>query len=150
MSIQSQQNNLRRLTQLLASDLSYIWGERESGPNGAKKVFLNTGRTFLRALGQDLHLREAKVIANPGGIAVSGECYLTGMWENGGLHICLEQPCYEQENVLCYRTIRNGRDNKGGYNRYVRLSELRTMPYEQLVERLYALRGEGGYEQRAA
>lgn len=37
MSIQSQENRMRKLARLLSSDLGYIWGERESGPNGAKK-----------------------------------------------------------------------------------------------------------------
>lgn len=146
MSVQSQENNLRRLAMLLDTDLSYIGGERESGPNGAKKVFLNTGRVFLRALSQDLHLRESKVVSNAGGIAVSGECCLTGMWEAGGLFICLEQPCFLRENVLRYRTIRNLKDFKGGYNRYMRLSELKTIPYEKLVAKLAALRKEETYD----
>lgn len=148
MSIKSQENNLRRLTQLLSQDLSYIWGERESGPNGAKKVFLNTGKGFLRVLAQDLRLREAKVSANAAGIACSGECYLMGMWETGGIYICLEQACYG-DNVLLYRTIRNLRDYAGGRNQHVRLSELRSMSYAQLVERLSALRGEVAHERAA-
>lgn len=149
MSFQSQENNMRKLARLLSRDLGYIWGERESGPNGDKKVFLNTGRAFLRTLAQDLHLRDAKVTSNVGGIAVSGECYLTGMWECGGLHICLEQPCFMQENVLCYRSIRNMRDNKGGYNHYIRRMELMKLSYPQLLERLGALREDAAYERVA-
>lgn len=52
MSHKSQEKNMRKLAELLGQELSYIWGENESGPNGAKKQFLNTGRTFLRALGK--------------------------------------------------------------------------------------------------
>ena len=55
------------------------YGDSECGPNGSKKVFLNVGKTFLRALAKDLGLRDAMVSANPGGIAVSGECTLIGM-----------------------------------------------------------------------
>lgn len=47
MSVQSQEKNMRKLAELLSHDLGYIWGERESGPNGDKKTFLKTGKTFL-------------------------------------------------------------------------------------------------------
>ena len=40
MSVKSQENNMRRLAALLGQDLSYIFGEKESGPNGSKKTFL--------------------------------------------------------------------------------------------------------------
>lgn len=149
MSIQSQENNMRKLAQLLSEDLGYIWGERENGPNGVKKVFLNTGRAFLRALAKDLHLRDAKVTSNAAGIAVSGECTLTGMWESCGLCVCIEQPCYLPENVLLYRSIRTMQDHKGGYNHYIRRSELETMPYSQLLERLGEERRECAYERAA-
>ena len=74
MSFKSQENNIRRFAELLGHDLGYIWGERESGPKGDKKVFLNVGKTFLRALAKDLGRNDAAVTANAGGIAVSGEC----------------------------------------------------------------------------
>lgn len=48
MSVKSQENNMRRLANLLSKDLGYIWGERESGPNGAKKTFLNLGTRTSR------------------------------------------------------------------------------------------------------
>ena len=87
MSFQSQEANMRRLAELLSHDISYIWGERECGPNGDKKTFLNVGKTFLRALGKDLGLRDVKVVSNAGGIAVSGECTLIGMWEDSGIYM---------------------------------------------------------------
>lgn len=87
MSHKSQEKNMRRLAELFSQDLSYIWGENESGPNGAKKQFLNTGRAFLRALGKDLGLRDAEARSNPGGIAVSGDCSLIGMWQTNGLYV---------------------------------------------------------------
>lgn len=91
MSVKSQENNMRRLATLLSQDLGYIWGDRESGPNGAKKPFLNLGKVFLRALAKDLGLRDAKVTSNPGGIAVSGDCSLIGMWDQGGIYINISQ-----------------------------------------------------------
>ena len=56
MSMKSQENNMRRLAILLKQNLSYIGGERECGPNGAKKAFLNLGKVFLRALAKDLRV----------------------------------------------------------------------------------------------
>ena len=41
MSVKSQENNMRRLAELLSHNLGYIFGEREAGPNGDKKTFLN-------------------------------------------------------------------------------------------------------------
>ena len=148
MSFKSQEQNMRRLAALLSRNLGYIWGERESGPNGDKKVFLNLGKTFLRALAKDLGLRDVKVISNAGGIAVSGECYLYGMWEECGLFICLEQPFITQ-NVLLYRSIRSLNDHKGGYNNYVTRSELETMSYAELLNRLLTMKKEPRYERAA-
>ena len=148
MSFKSQEQNMRRLAALLSHNLSYVWGERESGPNGGKKIFLNLGKTFLRALAKDLGLRDVKVISNAGGIAVSGECYLYGMWEECGLFNCLEQPCVTQD-VLLFRSIRSLNDHQGGYNNYVTRSELATMSYQQLLNRLLLLRKDADYERAA-
>lgn len=148
MSFKSQEQNMRRLAALLERDLGYIWGEKESGPNGEKKIFLNLGKTFLRALAKDLGLRDVKVMSNAGGIVVSGQCCLYGMWEECGLFICLEQPCISQD-VLLYRSIRSLKDHKGGYNNYVTRSELATMSYEQLLNRLLTMKKEPRYERAA-
>ena len=146
MSFQSQERSMRRLAELLSHDLGYIGGERESGPNGDKKVFLNVGKAFLRSLGKDLGLREVRVISNAGGIAVSGECYLNGMWEDGGIHICIEQPSFMGENVLLYRTIRNMKDHKGGYNNFISRRELARMSYAELLERLLSVKRNAKHE----
>jgi len=140
MSFQSQEAHMRRLADLLSHDLGYIWGERESGPNGDKKTFLNVGKAFLRALSKDLGLRDVKVTSNAGGIAVSGECYLSGMWEDGGIFICIEQPCGMGENVLLFREIRNTKDHKGGYNRFISRRELSHMSYAEILNRLLSLK----------
>ena len=81
MSIKSQEANMRKLAGLLSQNLSYVRGERENGPNGVKRTFLNLGKAFLRALAKDLGLRDVdvRVMSNPGGIAVSGRCCLYGM-----------------------------------------------------------------------
>ena len=92
MSIKSQTNNMRRLAVLFNFNLCNIHGKKECGPNGSKQVFLNVGKVFLRALARDLGLHDVTVSSNAGGIGVSGECSLIGMWENGGLYVSISQP----------------------------------------------------------
>lgn len=150
MSIKSQEAHMRQLALLLSSDLGYIFGERENGPNGNKRTFLNVGKVFLRALAKDLGLHDVTVSANAGGIAVSGSCSLYGMWEDGGIAVWIEQFTGADERVLCYRTIRNNRDYKGGYNHFLTRSELKKWSYPQLLDTLNALRKDGYCYERAA
>ena len=149
MSFKSQEANMRCLAELLSHDLGYIWGERECGPNGDKKTFLNVGKTFLRALGKDLGLRDVKVVSNAGGIAVSGECTLIGMWEDSGIYISIQQPYCMGQDLLLYRTVRHIKDYKGGYNNFVGRRELSRMSYAELLNRLLALRKVVSYERAA-
>ena len=147
MSVKSQEINMRRLAGLLSQALSYIGGERECGPNGAKKTFLNLGKVFLRALSKDLGLRDARITSNPGGIAVSGDCTLIGMWENSGIYINLSQFCCGK-NVLLYRTVRHTRDYTGGRNQFLTADDLRKLSYPALLEQFRALRKEDGIHER--
>lgn len=149
MSIKSQQSNMKRLAQLLSKPLSYIYGERESGPNGAKAEFHAKGRTFLRALAKDLKFRDYRVKSNYGGIAVSGEVYLYGTWSEGnGLMLCLEEPCIG-EDVIRYNGILNMGDHAGSTNHYVSISVLRSADYHALVDRLSRLRREDRHDAAA-
>lgn len=150
MSIKSQEGHMRQLALLLTADLGCIFGERESGPNGSKKAFLNVGKVFLRALAKDLGLHEVTVSANSGGIAVSGTCSLYGMWEDSGIAVWIEQRLCADGKVLCYRMIRSSRDFKGGYNHFLTSSDLKTWSYPQLLETLSALRKDGCRYERAA
>ena len=150
MSVQSQEKNMRKLADLLSHDLSYIWGEREGGPNGNKKVFLNTGKTFLRALAKDLGLREYKVSANPGGIAVSGETTLIGMWNNSGIYIMITQARFGLEELVLYREVRHIKDYSGGRNRFLPQNALKTMSYNRLLSEFRTLQKEGSAYDRAA
>lgn len=150
MSVKSQESNMRRLSMLLSHDLSFIGGERECGPNGSKKAFLNTGKAFLRALARDLGLHDVTVSANPGAIAVSGECTLIGMWETGGIYVCLYQSAGGGNDVLLYRTVRHSRDYKGGYNRYLTCRDLKKWSYLHLLDTLSALRKDRTNDERAA
>ena len=149
MSHKSQEKNMRKLADLLGHDLSYIWGECEGGPNGDKKVFLNTGKVFLWALSKDLGLQEVSVSSNPGGVAVSGESTLMGMWQTNGLYVQLSQPCYDRDRVLLYRTIRHSKDYSGGRNLFLTRRDLAEMSYLDLLFLLAAVREEGAYERAA-
>ena len=150
MSIKSQEGHMRQLALLLTTDLGCIFDERESGPNGSKKAFLNVGKVFLRALAKDLGLRDVTVSSNPGGIAVSGDCSMIGMWEDGGIYVCLHKPVYHRELVLCYRTARHSKDFKGGYNHYLTRNDLKKWSCGQLLDTLSELRKDGYPYERAA
>lgn len=139
---------MRKLAKLLGQNLGYIHGEREGGPNGAKRTFLNVGRTFLRALAKDLGLRDYKVTANAAGIAVSGDCTLIGVWENGGIYVKFSEPGWG-DMVFLYRTVRHLKDYSGGYNRWLARSDLETLTYEQLLHTLSALRRDQSDERAA-
>lgn len=150
MSIKSQTNNMRRLAALLDFDLCDIHGKKECGPNGSKQVFLNVGKVFLRALARDLGLREVTVSSNAGGIVVSGDCSLIGMWESGGLYVSISQHACGSGKVLLYRTVRHSRDYKGGYNHFITRHELEKWPYAHLLDVLCALRKDWEFDEQAA
>ena len=150
MSHKSQEKNMRKLAELLSQDLGYIWGERESGPNGAKKQFLNTGRTFLRALAKDLGLRDVNVRTSPGGIAISGSCSLIGMWKENGIYIQISQSSFGSGFDVLYRTVRHKEDYTGGHNCWLTRHDLARMSYRQFLDTLLMLRKEDTSYERAA
>ena len=83
-------------------------------------------------------------------IGVSVSCTLMGMWETGGLYLCLEQSGYDRQRIALYRSIRHIRDYKGGYNQFLTLTELQKLSYPQLLERLSMLRKDGTFHGAAA
>lgn len=150
-TVQKQEILMHRLGELLSHDLGYIWGERESGPNGEKKEFLDKGKRFLTRLGKDLTFTEMTVTKNPAGIAVSGEVTLMGMWgEGNGLYIQLSEPGFGQTCVL-YRKIKHLKDYTGGYNNYLSIDYLVEKEYRALVALFtsYYAGAEGGYGKAA-
>jgi hypothetical protein len=150
MSIKSQQANMKTIHALVSQDLGYIYGARESGPNGAKKQFHTKSAAFLRALGNDLGFTEFKVTNNHGGIAVSGEITLMGMWgEGNGLYFQMFRSVTNRREFL-YRTIKNMKDFSGGYNQWLPCSLFESGDYERLVAALSKLRADTEVEKRAA
>lgn len=140
MSIQSQEKNMKNIYSLVSRNLSYIYGERESGPNGAKKQFHTKSKAFLRALGRDLEFQEFKVANNYGGIAVSGEITLKGMWKEGnGLYLQVSQSAMGFQAFL-YRHISHMKDYTGGRNQWLSVSIFADGKYAELIDLLLLLR----------
>jgi len=140
MSIQTQKKNMQTIHGLISQDLGYISGERESGPNGAKKVFHTKSAAFLRALAKDLDFKEFKVTNNHAGIAVSGEITLMGMWGDGnGLYFQLNQPI-QPFNSFLYRHITNMKDYSSGRNQWLDCSIFADGDYEELIDTMLKLR----------
>ena len=149
MSTQSQKKNMLAIFNLLSMDLGYIYGERECGPNGAKKEFLTKSAAFLRALGKDLSLKEFKVTTNPAGIAVSGDVSLYGLWNDGnGVYFKIEEPI-KPFNSFLYRHIKNIKDYSGD-NKWLPCSMFAFEEYEELLVTLLALRKPSETEVRHA
>lgn len=131
---------MKAIAGLLAQDLGYIYGERESGPNGAKKEFHTKSAAFLRALAKDLEFKEFKVTNNHGGIAVSGEITLMGMWsEDNGLCFQLSQT-FIQPPAFLYRHISHMKDYNGGRNQWLPVSLFANGDYENLIDLLSSLK----------
>jgi hypothetical protein len=129
---------MKALAELLSSDLGYIYGERESDPNGAKKAFLSRGRAFLTALGRDIGLEVQKVSTNKSGIAVSGDVSLIGMWRTNGIYVFVSQMF--NNNVILYRAVESIGDCHGARNQYITLAELRKADYPGLLLKLLDLK----------
>jgi hypothetical protein len=140
VSIKSQQTNMKAIYGLVTQDLGYIHGERESGPNGAKKQFLTKSAAFLRALGNDLAFMEYKVTTNPGGIAVSGDVTLMGIWSEGnGLYLQISRSETRRQEFL-YRAISHMKDYTGGANQWLPCTSFASGEYENLMGTLLVLR----------
>ena len=133
MSFKTQTAHMKRLGNLLSQDLSYIYGERESGPNGAKKDFLHKGAVFFRALAKDLGFTQSKVYSEKAGIACSGEIYLYGIWgEGNGLFIELSQ-MHIKDYCVMYRTVTAIKGGKHGNNQFISKSVLQKGDYASLL-----------------
>ena len=140
MSIRTQTANMKALAELLSQDLGYIFGERESGPNGAKCLFHTKARAFLTGLRKDLGIVGWKIRTNKAGIAVSGEVTLRGLWEIGnGLRVELTQDL-AYGNVMFVGPIIGLDDYASGYAVSFTLETLRKADYASLILDLLAFK----------
>ena len=131
---------MKAINNLVSQNLSYIHSDHESGSNGAKKQFHTKSKAFLRALAKDLGFIESKVTSNPGGIAVSGEITLMGMWRDGnGLYLQIFQSLTQRKQFM-FRHISHMNDYVGGSNHWLSNSIFEAGDYEGLVDLLLVLR----------
>jgi hypothetical protein len=88
-----------------------------------KKQFKSMGTKFLKKVLSHLSLKESKISYNPGGIAVSGDHSLMGMFDDSkGFHLFFNADGFSR--YLTYRTIKNMKDYSGGTNQNIDLSYL--------------------------
>jgi hypothetical protein len=91
-----------------------------------KTMFRRIGTKAMKELALLLELREHNISFNPGGIAVSGDLMLMGMWtEHLGVYISMNKdfPNAPWGQVL-YRTIKHMKDYTGGSNNWLKFELL--------------------------
>lgn len=101
-------------------------GESGSYNEDFKQRFCKIGKKAMKELAGLLELKEYDINFNPGGIAVSGDLRLMGMWDDGtGVYISINKdfPNKSWGDVL-FRTIKHMRDFSGGTNQYFKFSLL--------------------------
>lgn len=106
----------------------------------AKAMFKRIGIKAIKELALLLELKEYEVSFNPGGIAVSGDLMLMGMWKDKlGIYISMNKdfPNAPWGQVL-YRTIKHMKDYTGGSNNWLRF-ELLAKP-DELKEKIMKLK----------
>ena len=131
--------NLRQLVYLMMSDEEGRYNEE------FKERFKAVGRKAMRELATLLELNEIgyeiDIHFNPGGIAVSGDLTLMGMWSEGnGVYITMNKdfPNTPWGQVL-FRSIKHMKDYTGGPNNYFEFALLDSP--NELKERIMRLRG---------
>ena len=113
--------NLKKLARLMLSE------ESGSYNDAFKAKFRLVGKKAMKELARLLELRTFDIQFNPGGIAVSGDLRLTGMWSEGnGVYISMNKdfPNAPYGQIL-YRTIKHMKDFTGGPNQWMRYETLR-------------------------
>ena len=131
--------NLNKLARLMLSAESGSYNE------SFKTKFRLIGKKAMKELARHLELRPFDIQFNPGGIAVSGDLRLMGMWSEGsGIYISINKnrPNAPYGQIL-YRTIRHMKDFTGGPNQWMRYETLQDpVRLKELICRLRPLREE--------
>ncbi len=128
--------NLKKLARLMLSEESGSYNE------AFKTKFRLIGKKAMKELARLLELLPFDIQFNPGGIAVSGDLRLMGMWSEGnGVYICMNKnvPNTPYGQIL-YRTIKHMKDFAGGPNQWMRYETLRDpVRLKELICRLRPL-----------
>ncbi|MDG1950078.1 MAG: hypothetical protein P8J32_04680 [bacterium] len=96
-------------------------GKNLSYNDDLQKEFEKISKSALREIAKQLPLVESKVYFNKGGIAVSGDAHLMGMFANGiGIYISVNEPLFGSRTMnFLFRTITHMKDYTGGTNNYM-------------------------------
>ena len=119
-------------------------GKEEAQYNAPfKEQFKKVGVKAMRELAKLLDLPEIDIHFNRGGIAVSGDLTLIGMWSDGnGIYISMNKDFPDRPwGGVLYRTVKHMKDYTGGSNNYFEFALLQ-FP-EALKERVLKLRKGG-------
>ena len=129
--------NMRELAMFLLDDESASYNEP------AKQRFKTIGKKAMKELAVLLELKEYDIDFNPGGIAVSGDLRLMGMWsEENGVYILMNKDFVGQPwGEGYFRSIKHMRDFTGGTNNWLHYRELQ-FP-EVVKEKIISLKGKG-------
>ena len=109
-------------TSQLTRLIKFIKGNNLSYNQPAKDKFKEMGLKAMKRLASALKLREFEVGFNAGGIAVSGDLHLMGMFnDNVGIYITISEGTFSHNNcTFLYRTIKHMKDYSGGQNNFFR------------------------------
>jgi hypothetical protein len=112
----STQAKLNKLVATLKTELSYNYDNKEA--------FKKAGLSAMRALAKEMGFTESRVSFNPGGIAVSGDHYIYGMFSEGeGVMFTVSQGAFNNHAGYC-RHIKGLTDYSGGANVWIEHKEL--------------------------
>ena len=111
---------LRELASLMTDGKCLQYNEE------GKVEFKRIGIKAMKELAVALELKEYNVSFNPGGIAVSGDLLLMGMWnENLGVYISMNKDFLNAPwGQVLYRTIKHMKDYTGGSNNWLKFESL--------------------------
>lgn len=110
------QKNFEQLHEALHTELSYNYDNKEA--------FRKAGQQALRALAKEMGFTEQRVSFNPGGIAVSGDHSMYGMFSEGeGVVLYISQGSFRDKAGYC-RHIKSLKDYSGGANVWIEKREL--------------------------
>jgi hypothetical protein len=102
---------------LLTKLITFIGSHTLEYNHSNKEQFKEMGLKAMRRLASALKLRELEASFNPGGIAVSGDLHLHGMFNDKiGIYITISQ--WGNKVNFLYRTVTGMKDYTGGQNNY--------------------------------
>ncbi len=127
------------------NQLAFMMLSKESASYNApfKEQFKRVGKKAMKELADLLELKEVDIDFNQGGIAVSGDLRLMGMWgPENGVYVMMNKdfPNMPGGQVL-YRSIKHMRDFSGGVNQWLPYEALKSP--EELKQRILTLRKGG-------